>query len=237
LAEWSWRIWQDEELNDEHLGHLADEVIQSGWLGYPGATEAQLVAGEQRLGQPLPPSYWEFLHVTNGWRSIVPGCFLPIEQVDRFAAKDPAALQKVLGETPANPLQRTPGEAGEWQDALQRRQAHLHAAVQISEREDTGLVYLLNPAVVTPEGEWEAWRLYLPVDHFSQNMPPDLYDTYLSVSQGPSCGLPPFSPEAPRNPLLEVQSWPSFWEMLQAEYTEYLTYRQEEAEEEEEEED
>jgi hypothetical protein len=238
LVEWSWRIWQDEERHDEQLDHLADEVIESGWLGYPGATEAQLVAAEQRLGQRLPPSYREFLQVANGWRSIEPGRFLPIEQVDRFEARDPAAVQAIqalLGDAPAEPLKGEQSGAGEWQEARQRRLAHLRAALQISEWQEPGLVYLLNPAVVTPEGEWEAWRLYLPVDSFSQSMPPDLLSTYQPLLQDASCCRPPLQPEHPNCNLPEVQCWPSFWEMVQGEYTDLLNYLQQEEEEEEEE--
>jgi hypothetical protein len=47
---------------------LSDEVIASGWLGYPGASEEQITSAEQRLGMSLPPSYREFLRLTNGWR-------------------------------------------------------------------------------------------------------------------------------------------------------------------------
>src|SRR5262249_8700237 len=64
LAEWSWRLVQVEEVRED----LPDNVIVSGWVGYPRATEAQLAAAEQRLGRRLPPSYREFLQVTNGWR-------------------------------------------------------------------------------------------------------------------------------------------------------------------------
>jgi hypothetical protein len=35
------------------------DVIDSGWLGYPGATDDQIASAEQRLGRSLPPSYAE----------------------------------------------------------------------------------------------------------------------------------------------------------------------------------
>ncbi|WP_440107899.1 SMI1/KNR4 family protein [Streptosporangium sp. H16] len=37
------------------------------WLGAPGAGEAEIARHEERLGMRLPPSYREFLQVTNGW--------------------------------------------------------------------------------------------------------------------------------------------------------------------------
>ncbi len=46
------------------------EVVESGWLGFPGATDEQLHGLEARLGIALPPSYREFLTVSNGWRQM-----------------------------------------------------------------------------------------------------------------------------------------------------------------------
>ncbi len=37
------------------------EVLESEWLGFSGASEAQIVATETRLGVSLPTSYREFL--------------------------------------------------------------------------------------------------------------------------------------------------------------------------------
>ena len=91
LTEWSWRLVQLEETREG----LPDAAIVSGWLGHPGATEAQLAAAEQRLGRRLPPSYREFLQVTNGWRLpwMTISRLLPIEQVDLFQARDPNAAE------------------------------------------------------------------------------------------------------------------------------------------------
>jgi hypothetical protein len=45
---------------------------------------------------------------------------------------------------------------GEEQDSVMFRTEYLQTALQISEEGDSA-VYLLNPLVVTPEKEWEAW--------------------------------------------------------------------------------
>ena len=52
------------DLEDE----IAPEVIASRWLGYPGATEEQIMNLETRLGRKLPPSYRAFLKASNGFR-------------------------------------------------------------------------------------------------------------------------------------------------------------------------
>ena len=63
LTRWNRDMLSDPELIDS----LPPEAIASGWLGSPGATEEQLTVAEMRLGTSLPPSYREFLEVSNGW--------------------------------------------------------------------------------------------------------------------------------------------------------------------------
>ena len=65
----------EEALCDPEIieyGELPSEVIASGWLGYPGATDDEIARAEARLGAPLPPSYRAFLRVSNGWRHVPP---------------------------------------------------------------------------------------------------------------------------------------------------------------------
>lgn len=66
LKEFSQKLIAD--LNERKKAEIPSEVIQSGWLGYLGATEEQITQAEARLETTLPPSYREFLKVTNGWR-------------------------------------------------------------------------------------------------------------------------------------------------------------------------
>lgn len=61
------RRWSHEWLQDpENRAQLPADVRDSNWLGYPGATAAQLAALEEHLGAALPPSFRAFLSVTNG---------------------------------------------------------------------------------------------------------------------------------------------------------------------------
>jgi cell wall assembly regulator SMI1 len=61
------------------------------WLGETGATETQIAALEQRIGQSLPPSYRSFLMVLNGFQS--PENSIPelygTEAVDWFRVRHP----------------------------------------------------------------------------------------------------------------------------------------------------
>lgn len=162
LATWSWRLLQFplEHLPKEIL-QLPDEVIQSGWIGSPGVTQAQLLEAEQRLGRRLPPSYREFLQLTNGWPCGLTEPLLPVEQVDLFQVKDPDYARAWIGDWEREGLDLSEADHrvyGEQQDPMCFHFAYLETALQISKQRD-GYVYLLNPEVVTPEGEWEAWIL------------------------------------------------------------------------------
>jgi len=128
---------------------VAPDVIASGWLGSPGASEAQIVELEARLGTTLPPSYRSFLRVSNGFLQpgvIVPR-LLPTEEVAWLRDVDPETIEawtegvSSVGEMPA--------------DAPERR---LSTALQVSARETVGTaMYLLDPRSVDADGEWEAW--------------------------------------------------------------------------------
>lgn len=158
LTQWNQELLEDEEIREK----LPPEVIASGWLGHPGATEEQLAQLEKRLGATLPPSYQEFLKFTNGWRDTGP--FIPAiwstEEVEWFAVRNQDTIdawQETTGNLPPGPDEEyfDYGEDGTGDDF---RLEHLQAALEISDRERAGTaVYLLNPLVITPEGEWEAW--------------------------------------------------------------------------------
>src|SRR5262245_33718614 len=74
FTQWNQELLQVLSEDEEKRGWLQDsvppDVLASGWLGYPGATEEQLVQLETLLGARLPPSYREFLAFSNGWREI-----------------------------------------------------------------------------------------------------------------------------------------------------------------------
>ena len=60
--------WSEALLASPHDDEWDDrpvDVIKSGWMGYTGATADQIIAAEIRIGGCLPPSYREFLKVSN----------------------------------------------------------------------------------------------------------------------------------------------------------------------------
>ncbi len=127
---------------------LAPEVIASQWLGFNGALDEDIHQLESRLKTILPPSYRQFLKITNGWRNS--GAFIyrlwstrqaynlwPFKAVPSV----PDAVYFVYDEK---------------QDSAVFRTEYLKTALEISEPGDAA-IYLLNPEVITPDGEWEAW--------------------------------------------------------------------------------
>ena len=155
-----WSLLRLEMVEDEEKAANTSEVIESEWLGYPGATEAQIKTVESRLGTTLPPSYREFLKVTNGIRSLEEyGIrFYSTEEIDWFCVKNQDWIElwtQGIEETPSVP-DEIYFSYGEEQDCVDLRNEYMQTALEISSDYD-GYIYLLNPRIITEDGEWEAW--------------------------------------------------------------------------------
>lgn len=145
---------------EEIVETLPSQLIKAGWLGYSGASETELTAAEQRLEARLPPSYRAFLRVSDGWRFPSVSIFelLPAAKATWFREQNQDWIDAYV--RPAAELPRISDEDyfvyGAQQDCVNIRTEYLQTALQVSEVGDSAVV-LLNPKVVTPEGEWEAW--------------------------------------------------------------------------------
>lgn len=184
---------------------LPSSVIKSGWLGYPGATEQQIAEAETRLNMTLPPSYRAFLKVTNGWRQTTPfiNKLWSTQKIERFSVKHQKwinAFWEKSGYLPAessNASSPPPSVSdeeyfvyGEAQDCSKLRREYLQTTLEISKRGE-GAIYLLNPQVVTPNGEWEAWFFgdWLPgADRYYsfQEMMQAEYENFLELREMPA---------------------------------------------------
>jgi hypothetical protein len=166
MTAFDWRafpeVWSTAVLAVPDLAaRLPPSVGASGWLGYPGATATQLAAAESRLGARLPPSYREFLAITNGWRRL--SYFIDrlwsTDEVEWFAVRnqqwiDAYTEPSAYGGAPVS--QAAHGVYGDAQDPVYFYAAYLQDALEISAEGDSAIL-LLNPKIVTAEGEWEAW--------------------------------------------------------------------------------
>ena len=167
---------------------VPDANVESGWLGEPGATEEGLRSAEHRLGVSLPPSYREFLAVSNGFRH--PNPFIwrlyGIKEIDWFRTLNPDWIQayQLGADLSEEEHLRIRGNSPMF------RSAYLSSCLQISQEGDSAVV-LLNPDVVNAAGEWEAW--------FFANWIPgaDRYPSFLDFMQKQLGDLRNPSPPSP----------------------------------------
>ncbi len=162
MAEFEWTKflvrWNQALLRDPNVVvELSADVVASGWLGYPAATDMDIAQAEERLGTTLPQSYRDFLRVSNGWRQ--PTWYIPklwsTEEVEWFSVRNQDWID--IANEDSEPV---PDEDyfvyGKEQMTYNIRTEYLRAALEISASGD-GAVFLLNPQVVITGGEWEAW--------------------------------------------------------------------------------
>lgn len=139
-------------LSDDDVG---DDVLPQGarlnrWVGAPTrASDDQIAATEARLGLVFPPSYREFLTVSNGFGPIVYGIdrLHPVEQVGWLRDVDPEHItiwtdRSDFADQPIHPEEQM------WMDALA-------GSVVIGDA-DSGYL-LLVPELPTPDQECTVW--------------------------------------------------------------------------------
>lgn len=172
LTEFSLKLIQyDMEISNQlrNNGSIVEARItpklrESRWLGYAGATDEQIFKAETRLGRQFPPSYREFLKVSNGWRNSdwTDLQLWSTEEVNWFSTNNQDWID---GWKPTEncTIPTVPDEQyfvyGEAQDCVYLRCEYLQNALEISSDSGDGDIFLLIPNVVFENGEWEAWHL------------------------------------------------------------------------------
>jgi len=144
---------------EENRIQIDETVVKSGWLGLPPASDGEIAHLERRLRKTLPPSFKQFLRVSNGWLRgpSYPERWYGTGEIGWFRDLEAEYVRiwtDNSGPVPDDeyfvygPKQQTPAVRAEY----------VAACLQVSDVID-GYVYLLNPEVISPEGEWEAWVL------------------------------------------------------------------------------
>ncbi|MFE9821314.1 SMI1/KNR4 family protein [Streptomyces sp. NPDC005791] len=136
--EWVPRADGDDEEEDE-----ADEPALVG-PGRPGADETAIVAAERRLGRRLPPSYRQFLAVSDAWHVDQMAAIYQLggaADIDWF--QDPYDMTRLCEQNLGDdPRQEDVLLAGMWQRALRLET-------------DSDMSYaLLDPGDSDQDGEW-----------------------------------------------------------------------------------
>ncbi|WP_216590757.1 SMI1/KNR4 family protein [Streptomyces brasiliscabiei] len=160
LFRWSGE-WADA-LPDDGTRSADDEAArQARWLGFPPAPEERIVAMEERLGRRMPPSYREFLKVTDGWRHAGGFVWLLAGTQDARWHDNASGLADMYEEfldEDAGPEERV--EVDIWRRGL-----------QLDVESDITHV-LMDPEDVDEDGEWAvytwaSWRAEPPERHAS----------------------------------------------------------------------
>lgn len=152
LRQWSRDLL--ERLEDSEFVNLPSEVIEVRWLGYPGATEADISEAETRLGTTFPPYYRNFLAVSNGWLKLddITDRLWSVQEIEWLAAKNQELIDAwMIGVATAGELVSVPDEEyfvyGDEQDTASLRNDYLQTALEIGGDSEQGLI-LLNPQVI-----------------------------------------------------------------------------------------
>lgn len=157
LLKWSGE-WAD--CQDGTSGLEGDEAArQARWLGFPPASEERITAMEARLGRRMPPSYREFLAVSDGWRHAGGFLWLLAGTGEARRHDDASGLAGMFEEyltEDATPQERK--EVDIWRRGLQL------------DVESDGLYVLMDPEDVDEHGEWPVytwagWRAAPPERH------------------------------------------------------------------------
>lgn len=159
LKQWSKEFFRSslfDEYNYYNFDTMPEDAKEKQWMGLPGLSEAQIVEVEQKLGTRLPPSYRQFLQVTNGWPYMHED-FMELWSADRIDWRGGGDFY--LKEYFSEEAESMPDEEYfdySTQDSDIIRSAHLQAALEIGSN-DGNDYYFLNPLAKNKNGEWEAW--------------------------------------------------------------------------------
>lgn len=192
--------WADSLLDGETRGEGSEAARRARWLGFPAASEERISAMEERLGRQMPPSYREFLKVSDGWRHAGGFVSLLAGTEDAHWHNNASGLADMFEEhlhEDAGPEERR--EADIWRRGLQ-----LDVVSDITH-------VLLDPEDVDEDGEWAvytwaSWRAEPPERHanFVAFMR-DMHREFHSLQARPSDGKPVFANDTTRKLDAQVE--------------------------------
>lgn len=133
---------------------VSKESIESKWLGYPAATGSAIQAKEQELGLELPPSYKEFLKISNGFQfvSTFLDNLLPVEQIQWAKNTEENWWLDMMEEYPGDISDEEYLTYGT-DDSIKFRGEYFRHSLKVAEWYD-GMCVFLNPLIKHGE-EWE----------------------------------------------------------------------------------
>ncbi|WP_405610082.1 SMI1/KNR4 family protein [Streptomyces sp. NBC_01508] len=195
LLRWSgeWSDWSDSRSDDETRSEGDEAARQGRWLGFPPASEERIVAMEKRLGRQMPPSYRQFLKVSDGWQHAGGFVWLLAGTTDARWHDNESGLADMFEEDldeDAGPDERRDAEI--WRRGLQL------------EVESDATYVLMDPEDVDEDGEWAVytwagWRAAPPERYanFAEFMR-DMHREFHSLRAHRTEGEPEFANDTTR---------------------------------------
>ncbi|GHA44521.1 hypothetical protein GCM10010372_50530 [Streptomyces tauricus] len=192
LLRWSGE-WADSVPSGKALSAGDEAARQGRWLGFPPASEELIAAMEERLGRRMPPSYREFLKVSDGWRHAGGFVSLLAGTTDAHWHDNESGLAEMFEEyqdEDAGPEERQ--EADIWRRGL-----------QLDVESDITYV-LLDPEDVGEDGEWAvytwaSWRAEAPERYTSfYEFMRDMFREFHSLHAPPADEAPVFANDTTR---------------------------------------
>ncbi|WP_200307953.1 SMI1/KNR4 family protein [Streptomyces adelaidensis] len=193
LLRWSGE-WADSLPDGETPGADDEAARRARWLGFPPASEVRMAAMEERLSIRMPPSYREFLKVSDGWRHAGGFVSLLAGTDDAHWHNDESGLADMFEEyldEDAGPEERR--EVDIWRRGL-----------QLDVESDITHV-LMDPEDVDEDGEWAvytwaSWRAAPPERHANfLTFMREMYREFHSLRAHRSDGEPVFANDTTRN--------------------------------------
>ncbi|MEV0479470.1 SMI1/KNR4 family protein [Streptomyces sp. NPDC050508] len=192
LLRWSGE-WADSLADGETRGEDDEAARQARWLGFPSASEERIAAMEERLGRRMPPSYREFLKVSDGWRHAGGFVWLLAGTENAHWHNNESGLADMFEEDLDEDAGLEERRAGD----IWRRGLQLDIESDITH-------VLLDPEDVDENGEWAvytwaSWRAEPPERH--ANFPAfmrDMYREFHSLGARRGDGEPAFANDTTR---------------------------------------
>lgn len=144
LSDYNARHISSDELREaieEHRQVISKERLEAGWAGAEPAGEQAIVAAEERLGVRFPPSYRNFLQVSDGWEDI--GCvnLFQVGAIGWFADLD-AELFETWSDL----------------DSFEEQLTVLRRCLLVGDDDGgSGCYWLLHADSIGDDGEWTAY--------------------------------------------------------------------------------
>ncbi|ARF77494.1 cell wall assembly protein [Kitasatospora albolonga] len=192
LLKWSGE-WADSLPDGEVHGEDDGTARRTRWLGFPPASEERIAAMEERLGRRMPPSYREFLKVSDGWRHAGGFVWLLAGTRDAHRHNNESGLADMFEE-----YLDEDSEPEEWREAgLWQRGLQLAVASDITH-------VLMDPEDVDEDGEWavytwSSWRAAPPERHANfREFMREMFREFHSLGVSRSDGGPEFANDTTR---------------------------------------